>query len=188
MKKYVSCLLCVAACWIFCMLSVSAESIQMNKESVTVVSGESYQLNVLVNGVVKAAAWGSSDTSVATVSSSGLVTGKAAGSAVISGADQVGGVVGRVSESTIEKCNNYAPIKATGRCVGGVTSDVYPSGTLTSCNNYGEVEGHMWLTGGISGGCTRGKINDCHNYAKVTGGKGLVGDAGGFSGSNNSTI
>lgn len=107
----------------------------------------------------------------------------------VSGVHQVGGVVGRVSESTMEKCNNYATIKATGRCVGGVTSDVYPSGTLTSCRNYGRVEGNGWLTGGISGGCTRGIVNDCHNYGVVVGGgKGLIGDTSGYTGTNNTTI
>lgn len=56
----------------------------MSQNSVTIQVGDVYQLNVMVNGVtVQANAWGSSDTSVAVVSSTGAVTGKAAGSAVI---------------------------------------------------------------------------------------------------------
>lgn len=61
----------------------SAESLTINKASATLVSGETLQLSVSVNGLQKSAAWGSSNTNVATVSDSGLVTAKAAGSSVI---------------------------------------------------------------------------------------------------------
>ena len=65
-------------------LPVFAEgTVQINKDSITIKSGESYQLSVTVNGVEQNAAWGSSDSSVAEVNQTGLVTGKAAGSAVI---------------------------------------------------------------------------------------------------------
>lgn len=61
----------------------AASDVKINKESMTIVSGATYQLQVTVNGSVVNASWGSSNTSVATVDSTGLVTGKAAGSAVI---------------------------------------------------------------------------------------------------------
>ena len=65
-------------------LPVFAEgTVQINKDSITIKSGENYQLSVTVNGVEQNAAWGSSDSSVAEVNQAGLVTGKAAGSAVI---------------------------------------------------------------------------------------------------------
>ena len=66
-------------------IPVSAETpVTISKTSITIQSGDTYQLKVLVNGKsVQATAWGSSDTSVATVSETGVVTGKAAGSAVI---------------------------------------------------------------------------------------------------------
>lgn len=61
----------------------AADGVQINKDSVTITTGSTYQLKVTVNGAAATANWGSSDTSVATVSQTGLVTGKAKGSAVI---------------------------------------------------------------------------------------------------------
>ena len=58
-------------------------NVEINKDSITIKSGEKYQLNVTVDGITKSAAWGSSDDSVASVDNTGLVTGKAAGTAVI---------------------------------------------------------------------------------------------------------
>lgn len=64
--------------------TVFAASVTISKNSMTIQTGDTYQLNVLADGsVVQAAAWGSSDTSVATVSNTGVVTGIAAGSAII---------------------------------------------------------------------------------------------------------
>ena len=86
MKKRIMSLLIVFVLIFSCFTPVSAAGgVQINRDSVTLVSGGTFQLSVTVNGVKKSASWGSSDTSVATVSSSGLVTGKAAGSAVITG-------------------------------------------------------------------------------------------------------
>lgn len=66
-------------------LPVTAKAaVSISKSSITIQTGDTYQLKVKSNGkVTKASAWGSSDTSVATVSQSGVVKGKAAGSAVI---------------------------------------------------------------------------------------------------------
>lgn len=64
-------------------MMVQAATVTMSKTSATIQIGDTVQLSALVNGTAKTAAWGSSDTDVATVSSSGLVTGKAAGSTVI---------------------------------------------------------------------------------------------------------
>lgn len=59
-------------------------AVSISKSSITIQTGDTYQLKIKNNGkVTKASAWGSSDTSVATVSQSGVVKGKAAGSAVI---------------------------------------------------------------------------------------------------------
>ena len=66
-------------------IPVSAEAtVSISKSSITIQTEDTYQLQVLVNGVsTQATAWGSSDPSVAAVSENGLVTGRAAGSAVI---------------------------------------------------------------------------------------------------------
>ena len=86
MKKRFMSFLMVIILVLSCFTPVSASgTVQINKDSITLVSGGTFQLSVTVNGVKKDAMWGSSDTSVATVSNSGLVTGKAAGSAIITG-------------------------------------------------------------------------------------------------------
>ena len=64
--------------------AAAAGTVKMSQSSATIQSGETLQLSVLVDGAARSdAAWGSSDTSVATVSQTGLVTGGVAGSAVI---------------------------------------------------------------------------------------------------------
>lgn len=81
-KKLTATFLAMFLLFTFGMLTHAA-SVTMNKNSATIQIGETCQLQALVNGTAQSAYWGSSDTSVATVSSSGLVTGKAAGSSVI---------------------------------------------------------------------------------------------------------
>lgn len=61
----------------------AASGIAISKSSMSITSGQTYQLQVTVDGKATDASWSSSDTSVASVNSSGLVTGKTAGSAVI---------------------------------------------------------------------------------------------------------
>ena len=72
--------------------------------------------------------------------------------ATVNGVDQVGGVIGRVYQSTMEYCMNDGAVSASGRACGGVTSDIYPSGSVTYCLNLGRVSGGNDLTGGITGG------------------------------------
>lgn len=62
----------------------ASAAVTISKTSATIEVGKSITLKVLDNGTaVSGAMWGSSDTSVATVSNAGKVTGKAAGSAAI---------------------------------------------------------------------------------------------------------
>ena len=73
-------------------------------------AGETHQLYVMVNGVVaNAQAWASSDTSVAQVSQSGLVTAKGKGSAVITGMYNGSSVECLVSvvEKTVKTTTRY---------------------------------------------------------------------------------
>jgi hypothetical protein len=57
----------------------------MNKSSLTLYVGDTYQLNVEVNGATKTATWKTSNSSIATVSSTGKVTAKKAGTTTITG-------------------------------------------------------------------------------------------------------
>lgn len=93
----------------------------------------------------------------------------------VSGEDQIGGIVGRVSDSTVKYCINYNKVKATGRCAGGITADLYPSGYLTKCLNLAPVVGGNDLTGGITGGSTAGVIEGCVNTGNVSRVSGAIG-------------
>ena len=84
MKKRISAVILMMIFVLVMGITVSAATVQMNKSSATIQTGDTLKLSVLVNGKEKAAdGWGSSEKSVATVSSTGVVTGKSAGSTVI---------------------------------------------------------------------------------------------------------
>lgn len=83
MKKKLSVLLILMVLIFSMTIVTNAATTKMNKSSATIQIGDTVQLKVLVDGVATSAVWKSPNTSVATVNSSGLVTGKAAGSSVI---------------------------------------------------------------------------------------------------------
>lgn len=101
----------------------------------------------------------------------------------IIGIDQIGGIVGRIEGGSVHYCMNTGSITASSRGCGGIAADIYPSGTITNCLNLGNVWGGTDLTGGISGGSTKGYIKSCVNAAKVSCKSGRV---GGISGDNES--
>lgn len=89
---------------------LQAAGVSISKNSITLEAGETHQLYVTVNGVVaNAQAWASSDTSVAQVSQSGLVTAKGKGSAVITGMYNGSSVECLVSvvEKTVKTTTRY---------------------------------------------------------------------------------
>ena len=101
-----------------------------------------------------------------------LVNGRIANcinKASVYGVDQVGGLVGRLSGSIALNCQNNAAVTGTGRCTGGITSDLYPSGEVYNCVNLGKITGGYDLNGGITGGSTSGEVANCVNFANVTG-------------------
>lgn len=104
----------------------------------------------------------------------------------VSGVDQIGGVVGRISDSKAKYCINYKAVHATGRGSGGITADLYPSGDIINCLNMGDVKGGNDLTGGISGGSTAGSIAGCivlGNISSASGRTGVIaGDNADYSG------
>ena len=106
--------------------------------------------------------------------------------AKIYGVNQVGGLVGRTSGSTILNCQNNAAVTGTGRCTGGITSDLYPSGYVYNSVNLGKVSGGNDLNGGITGGSTSGIVANCVNYGNVSGSGrcgAIAGDNASYAGS-----
>lgn len=110
----------------------------------------------------------------------------------VSGKDQIGGVIGRISDSEANYCINYKTVKATGRGSGGITADLYPSGTIISCLNFGNVKGGNDLTGGITGGSTAGNISGCivlGNVSSVSGRIGVIaGDNADYAGDRKANL
>lgn len=86
----------------------------------------------------------------------------------VSGAEQVGGIVGRLEGGSLDHCMNIAPVIASARGCGGITGDIYPSGKVTNCLNLGRITGGTDITGGIAGGSTDGYVASCVNAEEVT--------------------
>ena len=94
---------------------------------------------------------------------------------MVSGSHQIGGVVGRISDSSMEYCMNLNTVTASGRGCGGITADLYPSGTLKKCLNLADVSGGYDITGGITGGSTAGTVSGCINKGNVSCERGRIG-------------
>ncbi len=75
-----------ATCKVTVTKKIDVKSLSLNKSSKTVYKGKTYQLKATIepsNASIKTVTWKSTDTSVATVTSSGLVTAKGNGTAKI---------------------------------------------------------------------------------------------------------
>lgn len=110
--------------------------------------------------------------------------------ASVTGSGQIGGIVGRVSDSTIDHCLNYSMITTKGRGCGGITADIYRYGTISNCVNMADITGGSDITGGIVGGSTYGTVTGCYNAGNVASGYrsgAIAGDNAGYAGtrSNN---
>ncbi|MBQ9358484.1 MAG: Ig-like domain-containing protein [Abditibacteriota bacterium] len=78
----------------YCLVPVPVTGISLNASSVTLGTGKTYSLKATLkpsNATNKSVVWSSGNTAAATVSSSGVVTGKAAGTAVITAKTSDGG-------------------------------------------------------------------------------------------------
>ena len=75
-----------AGCWVTVTSKIQTTGVSLNKTSLSMTEGETQTLTASVspsNATNKNVTWSSSNTSVATVSSSGVVTAKGAGTAII---------------------------------------------------------------------------------------------------------
>lgn len=107
MKKRIGAILLICLFVFVVAIPASAAKIDISKNSVTLEIGETYQLHVTIDGTVSnAQAWASSDTSVAQVSQTGIVTAKEKGSAVITG--MVNGTSVECLVSVVEQTTNKA--------------------------------------------------------------------------------
>jgi len=94
----------------------------------------------------------------------------------ITGAYNVGGIVGSSSQGTIENChiNKTVTIKASsknnvsGAYVGGITGTMY--GTVKKCSNKGNIVGSYAYVGGITGVLNDGDVLECYNAGTIKGG------------------
>lgn len=82
MKKFISTFFLLVLCFLFIVpVNANAATVKLNKTSLTLYTDNSYTLNI--SGTTKAAKWTTSNKSVATVSTKGVVKGIKAGSATI---------------------------------------------------------------------------------------------------------
>ena|GEM_PF-1260980 len=100
----------------------------------------------------------------------------------VSGADQVGGIVGAVNEGSVVNCYTTGTISGID-CVGGVVGLLYNGGKIANCYATGLIKGDD-AVGGIAGviGYNKGTIVNCvalNPGISSNGSKGRV--AGGYS-------
>lgn len=97
---------------------------------------------------------------------------------------EVGGIVGRCENATVQNSMNLGNIKATqGICLGGIVGQAITNSLIDSCNNKGEVgELINGNVGGIVGDFqSNAKISRCFNSNTITG-DGYVGGIAGIFG------
>ena len=94
--------------------------------------------------------------------STGSIDAKASG---------VGGLVGRLHNSTVEKCYSTVDVKTLGKWhVGGLVGYLKDS-TANCCYATGNVSGGQTNIGGFVGCAEGGSITDCYSTGDVSGGK-----------------
>lgn len=114
--------------WTWTAPKVDVTSVALNKTSLSLTEGNTSTLKTTIlpsNATDKTLSWTSSDTSVATVSSSGVVTAKKAGSATIYAVTNDGSSISVSCEVTV-KAKVTAPAKVTG-----LTSTKSTTGSIT---------------------------------------------------------
>ena len=105
-------------------------------------------------------------------------------------AGNLGGIVGYLSDGTIENCANYCTVKSTladtegPSYVGGIAGAMDKSSVIRDCYNTGTitvVEYREWnMTGGVVG-YNDSAVSNCYNAGKVAGSGNYNGEIAGFN-------
>ncbi len=114
----------------------------------------------------------------------GTLSGFCAEGGIVSGAEHVGGLVGR-NDGTVADCYSSSDVAAGGRDdmgVGGLVGSNYlASATVTGCYSTGNVSGDKGL-GGLVGSNYRGTVSNCYSRGSVWGTDDDIGGLVGYSG------
>ena len=105
--------------------TVEKKSIAMNKSTVSLNIGDSTTLKVTMTGITGNTSWSSSNKDVATVSSSGKVTAKKAGTATITAKVGSYNATCKVTVSIPKVNNKRSEVKITSKINGHVLSSKY---------------------------------------------------------------
>lgn len=105
-------------------------------------------------------------------------------------AGNLGGIVGYLSDGTIENCANYCTVKSTlavtegPSYVGGIAGAIDKRSVIRDCYNTGTitvVEYREWnMTGGVVG-YNDSAVSNCYNAGKVAGSGNYNGEIAGFN-------
>lgn len=108
-------------------------------------------------------------------------------------AGNLGGIVGYLSDGTIENCANYCTVKSTLAAtegpsyVGGIAGAIDERSVIRDCYNTGTitvVEYREWnMTGGVVG-YNDSAVSNCYNAGKVAGSGNYNGEIAGFNAGN----
>ena len=106
-------------------------------------------------------------------------------------AGNLGGIVGYLSDGTIENCANYCTVKSTladtegPSYVGGIAGAMDKGSVIRDCYNTGTitvVEYREWnMTGGVVGYSDDSAVSNCYNAGKVAGSWNYNGEIAGGS-------
>ncbi len=105
---------------------------------------------------------------------------------LVSGKQNVGGIVGYANDATLENLGNYATVTATGTQTGGIAGYVDGDSSITSCFNKGNVTstGNQ-NCGGIAGYAGSDvAVSNCYSSGNISGKQyvgGIVGQGSGVS-------
>lgn len=97
--------------------------------------------------------------------------------------NSIGGIVGTARKSTINNCENYAPMLLTDEYdVGGIVGN--NNANLNFCINHAEINGHTNVGGIVGYNGDLSKVRMCENLGEISGSQFI----GGISGVTYSTV